>query len=475
MRKPIKLIPYAAVLLMAAGCDTQEDVFMVGDEPDKNNILTVDAQQVTFTPEGGSFEINVTSIASWRVTVSGSNTGDIKVSPTSGRGNGVITVTAGLSQANAEFRATLEITPDNFDMDEPVYVYVSQNYTTFDITTSPSSDPVAESGGTVEMRAATSVDWELVPVAHDAAGNIGDINWLTVTPGLEGEGKSDASSTNFSFEWSPNYTESPRTICLQFKPKNENFSSKQKEFTLQQVAGTRPQNVRCNLDNLDIVNAQLTLGYNSIAPMKDCGVMVYKLEGGNATLVETYRPDGDSYQTVGSYTLSLPELTENTSYRLVPFAENEVGRVEGDPQEITTGIKPENMVYEGVAIVNPETGGVTIETDLTSATITLVATSDVEPLSKRIASAVMTFDGRSVNGTATTIDEGSWTYVFRTASAGVELTSNKEYDYTITITGGELPRSQGQVTNNVATVSGKFKTQGRTPDSGDNNTPVVGE
>lgn len=471
MRKPTKLILYVAPLLLAASCDTTEEGFFVAEEPTENEVLSIDNSQLSFTPEGATYEINVSSVAAWSVTLTGSNAAQFTVTPMSGRGNGVITVSAAANQSDDDYRATLQITPQGFDMD-PLKVSVVQSYTDFRITDSPSSETTAEEGGSVNMTARCSVDWMFEVLAHDADGTTGDIEWLTVSPGMSGAGD-ESSPQDFRFTWKPNYTEQERTIRLQFRPQSESITGKNESFTLKQAAGTKPQNVRCDLTSLDIVNANVSFEYSSRSSIKDCGVILYKVSGGSADSIATYRPAGD-FVLNASYAIAMTELEENTTFQLVPFCINEVGNVRGNSVEFTTETKPENMVYQGIEIVNANSGGVAVETDLTSATLTMTVTSDVTPLQNRIASAVMTFDGKTVNGSARMNYEGNWTYTFRTADAGVELTPNKEYDYQIVITGTELPRSQGQVVNPNATLSGKFKTQGRTPSSDDNDKPTTG-
>lgn len=473
MSNQIKLLMYALPLLLAVSCDTQEEVFYVGTEPEKTQFLNVDQAQLTFSPEGATYEVNISSIASWEVKLTDNNAQQFTVTPTSGRGDGVLTVTAKSNPTAVSYTANLEISPLNFEM-EPVKVVLRQTNTTFSIDTYPSSEMMMEEGGAVNMTAYSSLDWELQVVAHDADGNVGDPEWLTITPGLSGEGKEGNSPTEFRFTWTPNYTNAERTIRFKFMPSVDfQLAEYPREITLHQAAGTLPQSLRCVVEDLDIVNAVTTLEYSSRSPMKDCGIYLYKVDGsGEGELVSTYRPTAEGeYAKNGLYTIRMPELTEDTQFRLVPFAVNEVGMTTGDPREFTTGIKPENMMYDGVKILNADNGAVTAETDITSATLTMVVTSDVEPIDYKIASAVLSVDGKTINGTSTKISDGNYQYSFHATG----LTSNKAYDYTITVTSADLPRSQGQMVNKTATVSGTFKTQGRTPGEDDNDKPTTGE
>lgn len=470
MIKNLQFIFCALGLLTTVACDTVEDSFVVGNAPKEDEFLNVDQSQVTFSPEGASYDISITSIAAWEVSISGNNSGQFSVTPSYGKGNGTVTVTAKSNPSSVNHTAELQIRPLNLDMD-PVRIELRQINTTFSIETFPASDVLPEEGGVLTMTAYSSVDWVLEPVAHDADGTIGDMDWITVTPGLAGEGNAGNLPCDFRFVCDPNLSKQERTVRLQLKPASGvALTDLPRPFSITQAAGTEPQSLRCTVDRLDIVNANVTLEYSSRSAVKDCGVYVYK--GNN--LEKTIRPqatDG-SFAKTGSYKIVVAELDENTDYQLIPFCENEVGKSNGDAREVKTGIKPENMVYEGVVIVDGK-DGVNITSDYTSAVFTLTVTSDVEPLNPRIASAVLTVDGKNINGTPTEISAGSWQYVFNTANIG-ELVSNKEYSYSIVITSSELPRSQGQMLHPTANVSGTFKTKGKTPADNDNNIPTIG-
>lgn len=54
MSKQIKHLLYALPLLMAVGCDTTEEAFLVGSAPKEENFLNVDKALLSFTPEGGT-------------------------------------------------------------------------------------------------------------------------------------------------------------------------------------------------------------------------------------------------------------------------------------------------------------------------------------------------------------------------------------------------------------------------------------
>lgn len=467
-----KTIVSSCFLLVLAGCDTVEDSYSVGPKPKENEILSLDRSQLSFKPDGETFDINISSIARWEVSMNNNNAGQFSVSPTSGKGSGTVTVTCNPNSTQNSYNAELVFSPLNFEM-EPVKVSLSQSNATFSIDRLPSSEPVPEEGGSVTMTAYSSLDWEIAVLPHDADGNTGNIEWLSVTPGLSGVGGDGNTPIEYRFTWSPNYTDKERTIRLQLKPATDmNLSSLPQPFTLTQLAGTLPQSVRVILDHLDLVDADLTLEYSSRSPVKDCGLNVYKIDGGVESLLNSYRPDAGSFALNGSYKISLRDLPENSTFKIVPFVVNEVGASNGDPREISTATKPENMVYQGVSIVNADNGGIIIDSEMETAAISITVKSDVAPLAPDcIASASLTVGGKSIAGTSQKISDDSWLYVYKVS----DLKPNTEYQYSFEVVGNDLPRNLGRVLSNSAMASGKFKTKGKTPEYDDNNKPNVGE
>lgn len=471
MNKLTKLLSFFFLLLSLTCCDTVEDAYSVGDRPKENEILNLDQSQLAFKPDGGSYEIQINSIAKWEITIANNNAGQFSVSPSSGKGNATITVSCKPNSTQNSYNVELSVAPLNFNMD-PVKVALRQANATFSIERIPSSEPVPEEGGSVTMTAYSSLNWELAVLPHDAEGNVGDLEWLSITPGLSGEGSDGNTPIEYRFTWTPNYSEMERNIRIQLKPSTAvELSDLPQPFTLTQLAGTLPQNVLCKADPIGVVDVDLTLDYTSRSPVKDCGLKVYKVEAGTETLFSTLRPEGNEYLKNGNYKFTLRDLEENSDFKIVPFVDNEVGTAVGESHEFSTGLKPENRVYQGVSIVNVDNGVVSVATDLNTATVSFVVTSDVEPLgSDRIASATLTVNGNLIAGTAEKIESGKWSYVFKVS----DLQPNQEYQYSIEVKGKDLPRVQGTVVNNSVTFSGKFKTQGMTPDFEDNEKPNVG-
>ncbi|MDE7408767.1 MAG: BACON domain-containing protein [Muribaculaceae bacterium] len=458
-------------LLAFTGCDTAEDEFTVGDKPKENEILNLSLSQLSFKPEGESFDIQICSIAKWEVSMTNNNAGQFSVSPLFGKGTGTVTVTCRPNSTQNSYTADLIVSPVNFEM-EPVKVSLTQSNATFFVERTPSLEPVPEEGGSVIMTAYSSLNWEIAVLPHDADGNIGDISWLSVTPGLSGEGNDGNTPIEYRFSWSPNYTDKERIIRLQMKPSTEmTLSNLPLPFILTQDAGTLPQNLACRIDPIGVVDADLTLEYSSRSPVKDCGIKIYKVQAGSEILISTLRPDNNEYLKNGNYKFSLRNLDENSYFKIVPFVENEVGVYVGEFREFLTGLKPENMIYQGVFIVDAENNGVSVVTDLNSATISFTVMSDVEPLgSDRIATVTMSVNGKTINGIPEYSDAGNWKYALKVDG----LDPNHEYEYEIMVKGMTLPPEYGKVENNITTYTGKFKTKGMTPGNIDNNIPNVG-
>lgn len=474
--KKIVGIFYSALMLAIAGCDTVEDSFLVGERPKENEILSLSHSLLDFKPEGESIELQITSIAKWEVSLTNNDYSQFSVTPSSGKGDGVVVVTCKPNSSQSNYNAELSVSAQNFSMD-PKQVSLRQNNASFSIESLPSGDPVAEEGGaneSVKMTAYSSLNWVIEPVAHDAEGNIGDISGLTVTPGLSGEGNDGVKPIMFSFIWAPNYTQQERTISLQFKPSSSGISltGLPKPFTLKQKAGTLPQDVNCVVDHLGVVDANVSLTYRSKSPVWDCGINIYRVQDAGESLYKTLRLDVQEYEKDGNYSFQIKDLPENSKFRVEPFVENEVGSSVGYSREISTGIKPENMVYQGVSILDADNGGVSVMTDLYSATVSFTVVSDVEPLgADRIANTIVSVNEQTVSGAVENVDSGKWNYIFKISN----LQPNKEYDFSIEVTGKELPREQGVVSNNKTTFTGSFKTMGMTPDFEDNEKPNVGE
>ena len=470
MNKPTKsLLPFLA-LLACAGCDTTEDAYSVGDKPKESDILRVDKGSLAFKPEGESKEIQITSLAKWEVSIPNDKNSIFSVSPTSGKGNGTITVTCGANSGQDGYTAELSVTPLNFVM-EPITVSLRQTNAIFGIESRPSEVPTEEQGGNVTMTAYSSLSWEL-EVVDNPDGGKGDINWLSITPGISGEGNDDNKPIYFSFTWNPNYEQKERVISLQFKPTSNIGVTNPQPFTLKQNAGTLPQDVRCKATVHSVVDYDITLEYSSKSAVKDCGLKVYAMKIDLATEIGTVRPDASEYSLTGNYILSLRNLPEASDIRVEPFVENHVGIQVGDPCDFKTGTKPENMVYQGVSILNTDDDPITVTTDQTSAIVSFSVTSDVEPLgSFRIESVTMTVNGNTLSAAPVSTSTGMWNYTFTIDG----LNPNHEYEYEIVVKGRDLPPAQGKVENKTAVYSDKFKTKGQTPGDNDNNKPIVGE
>lgn len=467
MNRLTKILISFCGLLAVVSCDTVEEAYSVGVKPKDSEILSLDQRQLTFTPEGGGYEINVSSIARWEATLTGNDNNQFSVSPSSGKGNGVITVSCSTNPGAEANNAKLLVSAQNFQKD-PVEVTLLQTNAVFTISSYPSEEYCDEEGGPAVMTARSTLNWQLEILPID--GIVGDISWLNVSPGLSGEGSYDNPIIDFRFTWSPNYTEQERVIRLQLKhTSNLNLSSLPEPFTLKQSAGTLPQNVRCVVTPIGVVDADITLEYSSRSPVKDCGVRIYQGAGNDETLYAVHRPDVVELSKIGIYNFFLKDLPENSRFRIEPFVENEVGATVGESGIRITEMKPENMTYHGVSIENADNGGVSVMTDLNSAIVSFTVVSDVEPLgNERIES--VTVNGHAINGTPESSGSGKWkyTYIFN------NLDPNNEYEYEIVVKGRNLPPEQGKVDNNTAVYSGKFKTKGQTPEDNDNNIPNVG-
>ena len=105
--KKIVGIFYSALMLAIAGCDTVEDSFLVGERPKENEILSLSHSLLDFKPEGESIELQITSIAKWEVSLTNNDYSQFSVTPSSGKGDGVVVVTCKPNSSQSNYNAEL--------------------------------------------------------------------------------------------------------------------------------------------------------------------------------------------------------------------------------------------------------------------------------------------------------------------------------------------------------------------------------
>ena len=75
MNNPTEITICFSALFAFTACDTVEDAFTVGDRPKENEILNLSRSQISFKPEGESFDIQISSIAKWEVSRANTHAG----------------------------------------------------------------------------------------------------------------------------------------------------------------------------------------------------------------------------------------------------------------------------------------------------------------------------------------------------------------------------------------------------------------
>lgn len=97
---------------------------LVSCEPEP--ALTLDKSTIDFSAEGGSQTIAVTANSNWIVLTDGSTEAFFTVSPTSGNGDGFITVTTAANTSSANFSGQIAVTCESRDMSVTRIVSISQ-------------------------------------------------------------------------------------------------------------------------------------------------------------------------------------------------------------------------------------------------------------------------------------------------------------------------------------------------------------
>ena len=168
------------------GCNTTKSVMIIQDPCS----LTVSPEALSFAASGGSKQITVTSSSSWTVS---DNSTWITVSPSSGTGNGTVTVNVANYTGNTQRVGTVTITGCNTTKS----VMIIQN--PCNLTIAPKELLFGGSGGTKEITVTSNGSWTVSD----------NSTWITVSPS-SGTGNGivtvNVTGNNESLERSGNVT-----------------------------------------------------------------------------------------------------------------------------------------------------------------------------------------------------------------------------------------------------------------------------
>lgn len=308
-----------ALGLGLAACDTTEQDYRLGDIADIH-ITTEPTSQVRLGADGTAKEIEIKSNVAWHVRTLGNR---FTVSPESGKGDAVLTVTGPINVNEGQSPSeTIEIVADDFD--KTISLEVLQARLLFNFIDSDTPE-APEEGGDITIKFNSSIGWRL-NAYH------GQLNWLDFTPGDQGEGAWD--EIVLTGTWQPNYTLEPRTVELQLRPQDEEmlkYISLPERVTAVQQAGTLPEVVSATAEYLSETIAMLTIGYKSKAPIEYLGFRVYNYpytEGDN--FVKEVTKEGTDLSQQGSTGIKVTDLQKWKQYVAIPFVKSKVGETVRD-------------------------------------------------------------------------------------------------------------------------------------------------
>lgn len=312
-----------AALPFLSACDTTDDVYMPGDT--KGIHWTIEPTSLAFGAEKGDTDtIKITnSSVKWNIVCTDNN---YQFSKLSGEGNGEVIVTVlGNNEGKERLTSSLTIEPVNAEgvlADQPITM--TQNIVIFPEEL-PGLDTsiYPETGDSRSIQILSTIYWEFEdPEDSDKLAELP--TGFSISPGETGVGK--FNNQTLIFTWEPNYTKEVRSVSLQLAPQSDNYKAtyagKPAAFTLTQAAGTLPSDLSLTHGTPSFEEVEMTLRFNSNAPIDSCGVML------NGRSYRAPLADADARQV----TWNIVGLTEGARYTAVPFVVSKVGRANGDEQ-----------------------------------------------------------------------------------------------------------------------------------------------
>ena len=349
MKTSIKTILYTLPLLMAGACDTTEDAFWAGPQPE--NVLSVENGRIYLNADGTAKDVNVNAICYWDARLT-SNDGVFKISKTDGKGDGVITVSADPNYNKEVGSTSIVIKAREFS--DVVKVGVMQATLTFEME--DKKYPVmVEEGGDIYLKFNSTTAWELAVRENPDSKTVGSLDWFEFTPGISGEG--DYYEVEVEAHWEPNYTLEEREITLVLTPQKQKImdyltTELPQPFTLKQEAGTLPTDVFAEAASVDMHEAVCRVAYESKSPVTDCGVRLRDRQTGETFAARATAPEG-GFPLGGVVDVNVYGLEPSHTYEFVPVVTNMVGTTEGSYYTtFTTLDDPDAVVYYGVQVLN---------------------------------------------------------------------------------------------------------------------------
>lgn len=335
MIKINKLIMIFAAVLIMTGCDKTEDGFVPGPASDIRLGVTQNGD-VVFPADGGSVEIEVQSTVGWTVEKTESSN-VFSVTPSSGKGNGKITVTASPNYTSSVREGSLNIIGVNTNSNFNITMNLRQSQFIFDMP-QQNIPEIRATGGEFEVTFTSSIDWKFVVISGDS-GNI------HFSPGESGAGSLDANHVTVTID--SNTTTNNKNYTIALRPLDDNIYNEMvknganlpQNITISQQGNVVPQNVTASAVEAGVNMWDVTVDYTSGAKVIDCGVRVMR-DQRELRKVSAEPTDG-AYPMNGPVTVKFSWLNDEYDCYVQPFVTSEIGTTYGNSIDAIRLTKPE--------------------------------------------------------------------------------------------------------------------------------------
>lgn len=323
MTKHILLLTTVAAVGILTGCDTTEEGFRPGDKSEIK--LGVSATTLEFAASAGSTAtLGITGNSKWTIDCDDSH---FKFSKKSGEGATDVTVETTSRNPDKTYTISFNVIAEDAEgLNLNQQVTLTQEAIQISDKLTPVFTSYPEEGAEQEIEVKCTVGW-IFNTDGTAASKAG----FRVDP-QSGDGRARAFKVKLIYD--PNYTEEERSVSVTFDPSSSaDLTTLQDNLppaiTLTQAAGTRPKELKMELGTPTYTDCQVTLKFESKAPIEECGVT---LTGGGL--------DGEVFRaTLASpddhvVTWTLEGLKEGALYSVTPFVVSKVGRTEGNSEQL---------------------------------------------------------------------------------------------------------------------------------------------
>lgn len=433
--------------LAIASCDTMEEAYWPGKEP--AHAISSDVAEIRLNADGTEQEISISSICEWEATLS-ENENVFSITPTKGKGDGKITVSANANTSGNVKNSTLLV--KTLKLDKEVKVDILQSSLIFEME-NKDYPIMGEEGGEVDLSFNSSTGWTFEVRSNSADSNdVGSLDWFDFIPGISGDG--DLYKTEVKARWKPNYTPEERVITLALTPENKDilqYITPPEPFKLRQKGGILPTVTEADTVSVSKSEINLRFSYSSGTPVEECGVILHTAAGEELKRVAAVS-EGDSYPLSGEAFTGITGLLEGTVYLLEPYVRNLVGETRGKLLEVKT--KADLL---GVEIV-----GYDLAVEARGVTVAVTLKSD----------ATVTEVGFSIYDD---VDTGRPIATYSHSTADLDFTEEiSSTDFLTPNTDYEIMIFARTPVNEARTERIPIRTKGMNADEGDNNTPDIG-